>query len=76
MDCIRVLELDSNNIKAYYRRALANESLGNYSKAHDDFLMAFKLDPTDQIIQENLIKIEKNLGILPEVMSSSFFQFL
>ncbi|KAK7582459.1 hypothetical protein V9T40_013904 [Parthenolecanium corni] len=65
LDCTLVLERDPENVKAYFRRAEAHETLQNYSKAHDDFLSAFRLDSSDQTIQNRLTRLEKKMGILP-----------
>lgn len=62
-----VLERDPRNVKAYFRRAEAHELLENFSKAHDDFLSAFKLDPSDKSIQSRLTRLERKMGILPSV---------
>ncbi len=59
--------MDPNNVKAYYRRALAHKALGNLSKAHDDLLAAFRIDMADKTIEEELTKLEKSMKMLPEV---------
>lgn len=73
LDCIRVLELDPNNVKAYYRRALAYLDLGNRSEAHNNLLAAFRLDPSNSSVQDMLTKLEKDLGIVSEVSLSTTF---
>ena len=75
LDCIRAFELDPNNTKALYRKALAHEMLNNDSSAHDDLLAAFKIEPTNKTVQEKLNKLEKKLG-LKQVLRSLFFCYI
>lgn len=67
VDCCRVIELDPDNVKAYYRRAQAHQKLNNFSKAHDDLLAALRIDPSDEDVGRFLNTIESHLGILPKV---------
>lgn len=60
-------------MKAYYRRALAHEKLNNLSKAHDDLLAALSIDSSNEDVQKHLYKIERSLGLLPEVMLLTAF---
>lgn len=71
LDCIRALELDPNNSKAFYRRGLAYQALKEFRKAHDDLLAAFKLDSANTAIQKELVKVERSLGLLPQVIFRS-----
>lgn len=47
--CNDVLKLDSNNVKAYFRRAKANFGAWNPKEAREDFLKAAELDPSLQV---------------------------
>lgn len=64
--------MDPDNVKAYYRRALAYLDLGNLSEAHNNLLAAIRLDPSNSSVQDMLTKLEKDLGIVSEVSLSNF----
>lgn len=44
-DCDQAIALDSKNVKAYYRRMIANEELGNDIMALKDCENVLKLEP-------------------------------
>jgi len=57
----KVLELDSSNIKALYRRALANKQMKNLSNARQDLKTALQLDPKNKAVQKELVLIKKEI---------------
>lgn len=55
-----VLEKDSNNVKALYRRAKANKACWNPDEAKDDFKKAAELDPSlRKAIKKELEELEQ-----------------
>ena len=55
----KILEYDSNNVKAFYRRGVALLKIENFEKAKSDLETALKLDPNNQEIQIEIRKLEK-----------------
>lgn len=54
--CTAAIERDSQNVKALYRRALANISLHEYGAAKVDLLSAVKLDPANKAVRTKLLE--------------------
>ena len=48
--CNNVLKIDAENVKAYYRRALAYSKLKNFDLAKQDLAIARQLDPDDPLL--------------------------
>ena len=44
------MELDPNNPKALYRKAIQNIYLQNFNEAHQDLLKAYQIDPKNKDI--------------------------
>lgn len=59
--CNSVIKIDRNNVKAFYRRGVANLELKNYENALDDFKTAIKLAPGDRILLKEFEKAKKCL---------------
>ncbi|KAJ3242339.1 hypothetical protein HDU81_005092 [Chytriomyces hyalinus] len=61
-DCTAVLSLDSKNVKAYWRRAVARrEQKTNLSGAKEDLEKAKVLEPTNASVKQELEKLQKIL---------------
>ncbi|KAJ3266003.1 RNA polymerase II-associated protein 3, partial [Chytriomyces hyalinus] len=61
-DCTAVLSLDSKNVKAYWRRAVARRELQtNLSGAKQDLEKAKVLEPTNASVKQELEKLQKIL---------------
>ncbi|BCS20131.1 protein serine/threonine phosphatase PPT1 [Aspergillus puulaauensis] len=58
-DATKALELDSNYIKAYWRRALANSAILNYRDAVKDFKAVVKREPGNRDAKLKLAECEK-----------------
>ncbi|PRP86552.1 hypothetical protein PROFUN_05190 [Planoprotostelium fungivorum] len=57
--CSEVLHIDKKNVKALYRRGKARFQMGLLDKAVSDLKKAQGLDPTDKLIKNELILIER-----------------
>jgi tetratricopeptide (TPR) repeat protein len=55
----KALEVDSENVKALFRRAVACRKLGDFDKAKDDLKFALQLDPTNKAVQKELLSLKK-----------------
>ncbi|CAD8101437.1 unnamed protein product [Paramecium primaurelia] len=62
--CKAALDTNSNdqqNLKAYYRRAIALQQIGEQEKALQDLKSAYKLDPKNTAVIEELQKVKEHL---------------
>ena len=57
----KALEVDSKNVKALYRRAVASRAMGDIDAARSDLREALKLDPTNTAVKKELLLIKKSL---------------
>lgn len=55
----KALNIDSKNVKALYRRAMANRKLGDLDAARKDLREAWKQDPKNKDVQRGLHGIKK-----------------
>ncbi|MEI0476554.1 tetratricopeptide repeat protein [Brachyspira pulli] len=62
-DYDRAIELDNNYFEAYCNRANAKYSLGLYKEALKDYKKALELDTTNNIVIENIKKLEDKYGL-------------
>ncbi|SCM22668.1 peptidyl-prolyl cis-trans isomerase, putative [Plasmodium berghei] len=62
-ECSMVLNLDKNNVKAFYRKGQAYMSLDLYSKAKEEFQKVEKIDPHDKNIKKSLLELERKILI-------------
>lgn len=72
-DCERAINIDRLAVKAYYRRMMANESLGNSMDALKDCTTVLMIEPKNIEAQRSLERINERLrknGKFP------FIQFL
>ncbi|CAL1713409.1 unnamed protein product [Somion occarium] len=60
-DCSRVIGLNQNNVKAWFRRAQARAALEKYGEALTDLKQASKLDPINQDVNRKIVKTEELL---------------
>lgn len=56
----KALEIDASNVKALYRRALAQRSLGDEEAALDDLKAAYKLDEQNTAVKKEISNIRKS----------------
>ena len=57
----KAIEIESTNVKALYRRAVAHRAMGDVDSAKDDLRTAFKTDPNNVAVKKELISIKKVL---------------
>ncbi|XP_007933021.1 sperm-associated antigen 1 [Orycteropus afer afer] len=62
-DCDKALEMDDGNVKAYYRRALAQKGLKNYQKSLNDLNKVLLLDPSIVEAKMELEEVTRCLNI-------------
>jgi tetratricopeptide (TPR) repeat protein len=55
----KALEVDSENVKALFRRAVAFRKLSDFDKAKVDLKFALQLDPTNRAVQKELLSLKK-----------------
>jgi len=55
--CGKVLEVDTKNLKALYRRAVAYSSMMQYDDSIQDLLNAQNVDPSNTAVKNELIKV-------------------
>ncbi|TMW44742.1 hypothetical protein DOY81_010182, partial [Sarcophaga bullata] len=60
-DCDRAIEIDSLAVKAYYRRMMANESLGNNMDALKDCTTVLMIEPKNSEAKRSLERINERL---------------
>ncbi|KAJ9641978.1 Palmitoyl-protein thioesterase 1 [Coniosporium apollinis] len=58
-DATKALELDSNNVKAYYRRAVANTAILHHSDALRDWKIVIKKNPSDKVAKLQFSECDK-----------------
>lgn len=56
-----LLAIDDSNVKALYRRAVANTEMQNYELAAEDLRIALVLDPTNKSLKQQQDVIKKKL---------------
>ena len=57
----KALEVDSKNVKALYRRAVASRAMGDIDVARADLKQALECDPANTAVKKELIMIKKSL---------------
>lgn len=57
----KALEIDGENVKALYRRAMACRALGDVDGAKVDLKLAYKLEPTNVAVKKELVLLKKSL---------------
>eukprot|EP01116_Phalansterium_solitarium_P013589 TRINITY_DN30985_c0_g1_i1.p1 TRINITY_DN30985_c0_g1~~TRINITY_DN30985_c0_g1_i1.p1 ORF type:complete len:216 (+),score=61.53 TRINITY_DN30985_c0_g1_i1:104-751(+) len=70
--CTKVLESDSGNVKAIFRRGKAYAQEGNLERAEEDFARAERLDPNDKLVKKELGTVRQRLK-QSEQKSKKFF---
>lgn len=60
-DINEVLSIDNKNVKAYYRRALANVSMSDLEEAKNDLQRALKVSPDDKAVLSEMTRVKKLL---------------
>ncbi|SCN12640.1 peptidyl-prolyl cis-trans isomerase, putative [Plasmodium malariae] len=77
-ECSTVLNLDKNNIKAYYRKGQAYMSLDLYNEAKQEFLKVLEIDPSDNNVKKSLSILKKKILIYNKknkLVCSKFFSY-
>ena len=57
----KAIEIESTNVKALYRRAVAHRAMGDVDSAKDDLRLAYKTDPDNIAVKKELKSIKKIL---------------
>jgi len=57
----KAIEIESTNVKALYRRAVAHRAMGDVDSAKDDLRLAYKTDPNNIAVKKELKSIKKIL---------------
>ena len=57
----KALEVDTQNVKALYRRAVASRAMGDVDASRADLKEALKLDPANTAVKKELVAIKKSL---------------
>jgi len=60
-DCIKVLQLNPNNVKALFRRSQARRELENLDDAQADLDKALALEPTNESVKNEILDLGKLL---------------
>ena len=55
----KTLKQETNNVKALYRRGMANMHLGHLDASKDDFKMALEVDPTNRDVRRSLLSLKE-----------------
>lgn len=58
------LQQDSKHIKSLLRRAKAKKSLAQYKSARSDLELALEIDPNNNILKQELLKLNKKVEVL------------
>ncbi|XP_015770245.1 PREDICTED: peptidyl-prolyl cis-trans isomerase D-like [Acropora digitifera] len=58
-DCNEVLNMDTSNVKALYRRGQANTNMKDFEQALTDLQAAAKLAPSDKSIRSEIARLKK-----------------
>lgn len=59
LECEKSLDIDENNVKAYFRRGQANARLCEYTKARGDFEYVLQQAPNDAAAKQELARLNK-----------------
>eukprot|EP00056_Hartaetosiga_gracilis_P005441 m.84714 g.84714 ORF g.84714 m.84714 type:complete len:430 (-) comp12166_c0_seq1:115-1404(-) len=76
-DASQALEIDSNSVKALYRRASANNSMGNWKEAREDLAHALSIEPDNKGCTSLMKKVkgaEKKYNDKQKKLYSKMFQ--
>ena len=57
-DCERVIERESGNMKAIYRRGLGKMGMGKMKEALEDMRLVNQKDPHNKVVREKIKEIE------------------
>ena len=57
----QVLQIDKSNVKALYRRAVANRKMGEVEQARSDLREAYKQDPNNAAVKKELASLKKQI---------------
>jgi len=56
-----VLRVDTKNVKAFYRRALANQKQGNLEEARDDLTKLLEVDSQNKAARQELVQVREKI---------------
>ncbi|XP_076436351.1 FK506-binding protein-like [Babylonia areolata] len=68
-NCTQALNLDPSNVKAMFRRASANVSLGNYLLAQEDLEMGLKKEPNNRALLDLMHTVNSKLAVSESQMA-------
>ena len=72
----KVLKVESTNVKARYRRAVANMELQNYDEAEEDLKIAVAADPNNGPIKKQQEELRKRQKLVSEKYAVAMRKFL
>jgi len=64
--CDKVLTIEADNTKAFFRRGIAQAGLGLLEEAKDDFTKVAKAEPKNRAAREELAKVKEGLKVKKE----------
>lgn len=70
-----VLQLDNKNVKALYRRAVANTELQNYEVAEQDVKVALMMDPNNGPVKKQQEELKKRQKAVTEKYAEAMKKF-
>ena len=70
-NCTNCLEIDANNVKALFRRALGYLEIDELDKANSDLTNALKIEPHNKAVVEKLESIKESIKMKNDKLSSN-----
>jgi tetratricopeptide (TPR) repeat protein len=58
--CSKIIELDNNIVKAWYRRGECSMNLEKFDEAKDDFIKVIQLEPTNKAAMNKSMECMKH----------------
>ncbi|XP_068214593.1 uncharacterized protein [Palaemon carinicauda] len=71
----KVLEVENTNVKARYRRAVANTELQNYEEAENDLKLALTMDPNNVPIKKQQEELKKRQKVVTDKYAVAMKKF-
>ncbi|KAK7083442.1 hypothetical protein SK128_001155, partial [Halocaridina rubra] len=72
----KVLKLDKQNVKALYRRAVANTEIQNYELAEEDLRSALLFDPNNGPVKKQIEEVKKREKVVSDKYALAMKKFL
>ena len=71
--CDKALESDRNSDKAYFRRGLAREGLGDLEEARAAYKKALNIAPNNKAVRSSFISVQKRIKLQYECEKKTFY---